>query len=279
MRIGSRTNPLTSALLAGYAQGAFTLPPEMIEARDRLAAVQAAVLALRPPNGEVQARDEAVRALMADPTLDVGGAVHAGREVDAAHELRAGLLQEATEHAYDALDRIDPDEVLTGHLQPAYAAVLDRLAAAYRGFSLVSTNPDDLWDAPTKVRNSWSEFRRAAGDHETLREAWRAVRAGSPCQLDTEGLFDEIKNLDAVWAERTSGQRPISQMTPPWPPRRDVIEYLLWTQRAGAVLHLPTSSEQDAAWSVAFGARAAAFAGGDQHVAQMRELGRDVMAH
>ncbi len=278
MRIGSRHSPL-AALFSGAATGAYSLPDSLLDNQQRVAALQHAVAALRPPNAEQTARGEAVRALMGDPGADVAGAVVEARRVDTDHELHATLLREAVEAAQDQLDLVDGDEVLTGHLQPAYAAVLDRLAAAYRVFSLVSTNPDDLWDAPTKVRNSWSEFRRAAGNHETLREAWRAVRAGSPCQLDTEGLFDEIKNLDAVWAERTSGQRPISQMTPPWPPRRDVIEYLLWTQRAGAVLHLPTSSEQDAAWSVAFGARAAAFAGGDQHVAQMRELGRDVMAH
>ena len=277
MRIGSRSNnPLTAALLAASAGGALTLPPAMAEARSRLVAAQVALSELRPPGAEQVARSEAIRALVDDPGADVAGAVLAAREADVAHELLAGLLHEAADLAADEADYAGPD-LWTEHVQPAYASCLNRLRTAYDTFAPVGTNPDDLWDAPKKVRDAWTEFRHAAADYEQLRNVWRASRAGSPAQLDGENLFDEIVNLGDVWPERVSGQRPVSLMTPPWPRRVDVVPWLLWMLGAGAELHMPSAEQQDAAWSRAFGARAAAHAAGDKFVGQYRELGRDVM--
>lgn len=271
-RVGSRSNPLTAALLAGHAQGAYSLPDGMIVARDRLASLQAVVSAQRSPAAEQDARREAVAALTVDPAADVATAVLEGRQVDAEHAVRAELLREAVEYAADALDRVDVDEVLVQHLQPAYGACVGRLLSSYTVFSAVSTDQDQLWDTPKKIRDAWSEFRRAANDHEQLRTAWFAVRAGSPPLLDVEGLFAEIANLSDVWPERATGQRPVSTMTPPWPPRRDVVPWLIWALSAGAALHLPSREEQDLAWSHVFAARTAEFAGGDRHVGQMREI-------
>ncbi len=167
---------------------------------------------------------------------------------------------------------MDVDEILTEHLQPAFTACVVRLRTAYNTFAPVSTDQDLLWNAPPHVRGAWTSFRHGANDYEQLRTAWHMVRAGQPALLDHEGLFSEVANLEHVWAERTSGLRPASQMVPPWPPRRDVLPWLLWMFAAGAELHLPTAAEQDTAWSRVFGARAAEFAAGDRHVGQMREI-------
>jgi len=275
MRIGSRSNPLTAALFAGHAQGAFSLPPEMLAARDRLDATQAAVAALRPPNAERQARTQAVQALLADPgTSDVAGAVLEGRHADAEHELHAGLLREAAEYAADGVDRVDPDEILAEYLQPAHRDVLGRLRTAFDVFAPISTDPVVLWDQPTKVRQAWSAFLAAGNHYEALRGAHQAVRAGGgqQCQLDNEGLLGEVRNLDVVWPERCAGLRPVSQMTAPWPLRQDTTAWLVWAHQAGAVLWLPSAVEQDQEWSRIFGERAKAFAAGDRHVDQMREL-------
>lgn len=279
MRIGSRSNPLTDALLAGHASGAYSLPDSMVEARDRLASLQGAVSALRPPGAESAARAEAIRVLVADPASDVAGAVAEAHQADSAHELRASLLREAVEAAHDELDRVDPEAILTQCLQPAFTGCVGRLVAAYRTFAPISTDPDQLWNASPRVRGGWTTFRRAANNYEAIRTAWRQVRAGSPAQLDRDALFEEVANLGDVWPERVEGLRPISTMTPPWPPRRDTLGWLLWAHQAGAVLHLPSAAQQDAAWSVVFGARAAEFGRGDKLVNQYRDLGHDIMAH
>lgn len=274
MRTGSRSNPLTAALLAGHRQGAFLLPDDMLAARDRLGALQAAVAGLRAPNAERPARLSAVQALFADPSADVARGVEAARQADNEHELRASLLREATEGAHDELDRVEPDTILTEYLQPAFADCLDRLAAAFRTFSPVSTDPDQLWDAPTKVRAAWSEFRRGANQHEIIRAAWRATRVGGEQQpaLDRDDLLGEIRNLDLVWPARVTGLLPVSTMVAPWPQRRNTVEWLLWCLQAGAVLWLPTAAEQDAQWSVVFGQRAREFAAGVHHNTQMRQV-------
>ncbi len=274
MRIGSRSNPLTVALFAGHAQGAFTLPDSLLVARDRLDTTRTAVAALRPPNAERQARAEAVQALLADPAADVAGAVLEGRHVDAEHELHAGLLREAVEYAADGVDRVDPDEILAEYLQPAHRDVLGRLRTAFEVFAPISTDPVVLWDQPTKVRQAWSAFLAAGNHYEALRGAHQAVRAGGgqQCQLDSEGLLGEVRNLDVVWPERCAGLRPVSQMTAPWPLRQDTTAWLVWAHQAGAVLWLPSAAEQDGAWATIFGERAKAFAGGERHVDQMREL-------
>ena len=270
-RVGSRRDPLLSALLAGADAGAFTLPPAVVENRDRLAGMQSAVAALRPPEAESQARAVAVRDLLADPGADVAASVLAARQADAGAELHADLLRQAADTAADALDCLDAAEVAV-HLQRAFSACVSRLKGAYTTFSRVSTNPDDLWGAPQPVTSAWTSFTRAAAHYEQIRTVWTAFRAGSPATHDHEGLFLETKNLADLWPERVTGLRPASTMAAPWPPRSDVLAWLLWMLGHGAVLHLPTASEQDAAWSVVFGARAAEFGRGDRHVSEMREL-------
>lgn len=61
-------------------------------------------------------------------------------------------------------------------------------------------------------------------------------------------------------------------MTPPWPARVHVVDWLIWAHQANAVLWLPSAQEQDQEWSRIFGARAAEFAAGRHHVDQMREV-------
>jgi len=279
-RIGSRSNnPLTAALLAAEAGGALTLPPVMVQNRARLTAVQSAVSALQAPAAQQAARSAGVRAVVDDPVAagDVVGAILTARQEDVAHELRAELLREAADLAADEADYAGPD-LWSGYVHPAFDDCIGQLRTAYGVFSVVSANPDDLWDAPTKVRAAWTEFRHAANHYEALRNIWRASRAGSPALLDGENLFDEVANLGDVWPERVSGQRPISLLVPPWPRRVDVVPWLLWMFGHGAELHMPSAEQQDAAWSRAFGARAAAHAAGDKLVGQYRELGRDVMS-
>ena len=279
MRIGSRSNnPLTAALLAAEAGGALTLPPVMVQNRARLTAVQSAVSALQAPAAEQVARSAGVRAVVDDPVAagDVVGAILGARQEDAAHALRVELLHEALELAADEADYAGPD-LWSGHVQPAYDDCIGQLRSAYDVFAPVSTNPDDLWDAPTKIRAAWTQFRHAANRYEALRGIWSASRAGSPALLDHEGLFSEVANIGTVWPERVSGQRPISLLVPPWPRRVDTIPWLLWMFAHDAVLHMPSASEQDLAWSATFGERAAAHAVGDKVIGQYRELGRDVL--
>ncbi len=270
MRVGSRHNALLSALLAAADQGACTLPPAVIEARARLASVQAvAASALRAaPDAEALARSVAVLALAADPAEDVIDAVLKGRQTDAEHRLRAELLAAAAETAADALDAL-PD--LTAHLQDAHSACVTRLKGAFATFSVVSTNPDDLWGASPQIRGAWTSFTRAAVHYEAILAVWRLVRATSPATQDHENLFFEVANMDAVWPERIDGLRPASTMKLPWPRRADTLQWLLWMHEHGAVLHLPSAAQQDLAWHAVLGERAREFGAGDHHVSEMRQ--------
>ncbi len=133
----------------------------------------------------------------------------------------------------------------------------------------------ELWNQPERVRKAWSAFGDAAARYEALRSADRAIRTSGvaqTCQLDTGDLLGEIKNLDAIWPQRTTGTMPVSTMSEPWPARVDTLGWLLWAHQANAELWIPTASEQDAQWSVIFGERAAAHAAGEHHGRQMREL-------
>jgi len=270
MRVGSRHNALLTALLAAADAGACTLPPGVVEARARLASVQAvAASALRgTPDAEARARSVAVLALAADPAEDVIDAVLKGRQTDAEHRLRAELLAAAAETAADELDAL-PD--LTAHLQDAHARCTAQLRGAFSTFSVVSTSPDDLWAASPAVRGAWTSFSRASAHYEAILAVWRLVRDTSPATQDHENLFFEVANMDAVWPERIDGLRPASTMKPPWPRRADTLQWLLWMHAHGAVLHLPDAAAQDAAWSHVLGERAREFGAGDHHVSEMRQ--------
>ncbi len=270
MRVGSRHIALLTALLGAADAGACTLPPAVVEARARLASVQAvAASALRgTPDAEARARSVAVQALVDDPAEDVIDAVLKGRQIDAEHRLRAELLSAAVETAADERDAL-PD--LTAHVQDAHSACVTRLKGAFATFSVVSTNPDDLWGASPAVRGAWTSFVRGAVHYEAILAVWRLVRDTSPATQDHENLFFEVANMDAVWPERIDGLRPASTMKPPWPRRADTLQWLLWMHAHGAQLYLPDAAAQDAAWSRVLGERAREFAGGDAHVGQMRQ--------
>jgi len=259
MRVGSRHNALLTALLAAADAGACTLPPAVVEARARLASVQAvAAAALRgAPDGEARARAIAVRALAADPAEDVIDAVLKARQADAEHRLRVELLSEAVELAADDLDAL-PD--LTAHMQDAHARCTAQLRGAFTTFAPVSTSPDDLWAASPAVRGAWTSFSRASAHYEAILAVWRLVRATSPAIQDHENLFFEVANVDHIWPERIAGLRPVSTMREPWPRRADTLQWLLWMHEHGAVLHLPDQAQQDLAWHAVLGARAAEFA-------------------
>ena len=270
-RIGSRVDPLVSALQAAADAGALTLPASMTEGRARLASLRACLAAQTPPRAEETARRDAVPRLLTDPAADVVGAVLDARQADAEHRLRSDLLADAVEVAADTADAL-PDGWGTLLVQ-AFDDCITRLTASYAVFSVVSASGgDDLWNAPKKVRDAWSEFCRAVRDHESIRVVWRIVRSSSPSLVDHEDLFAETTNLDVLWSERVQGLRPISTMKAPWPPRSDVMGWTLWMVQHGAILHLPDVAQQDAAWDRVFGERHREFAAGGRHVTQMREI-------
>jgi len=280
MRIGSRHSPL-AALFAGAATGAYDLPSDMLDNQKRVAALQHAVAGLAPAHAEQTARADALQALLADPSATTATrSVQAARQADLDHELHAALLREAHEIALDQLDVVDGDAILVNCLQPAHREVLGQLRAAYDVFSPVGMSASELWNRPDRVRKAWSAFGDASTRYEALRAAHRAIRtsgAAQQCQLDTGNLLDEIRNLDEVWPQRTNSTLPVSTMSEPWPPRVDSVGWLLWAHRVGAELWLPTGGEQDARWTVVFGARAAEWSTAGHFVDQMRELGLDVM--
>ncbi len=269
-RVGSRVDPLLVALHAGHAAGAFDLPASMITGRARLSSLQQVVAAQQPPLAEQTARTAAVRSLLDDPASDVVAAVLDARAADDEHRLRADLLGEAGDLAADTADVL-PDGWGT-LLLDAHAACVTRLRTAYATFSPTSVDPDDLWGASPQVRGAWTSFTRGAAHYESIMTVHHLVRASSPAALDHENLFFEIRNMDACWPERITGLRPISTLREPWPPRRDVLPWLLWVHQAGGILHMPSAAQQDLEWDRVFGERAREFALGDRHVGQMREI-------
>ncbi len=270
MRVGSRVDPLLAAVLAAADAGAIELPACMTEGRARLASLQQVVAAQTAPRHEETARAAAVQRLLADPAEDVVTAVLDARQADDEHRLRSDLLAEAVEAAADVANVLPADWHVD--LQRAHARCVSRLKGAFSTFSQVSVDPADLWGAPRPITSAWTSFTRAAIHYESLMAVHRLTRATSPAERDLENLFYEVRNMDACWPERVTSLRPLSTLVAPWPPRSDVLAWLLWAHGASGVLHMPSAAEQDLAWSAVFGQREREFAAGAHHVGQMREL-------
>lgn len=249
-------------LFAGHDAGIYTLPDELLAARDAASRLDK----MAPPDApepEVVI-DELVAATLAAAATDaelpdcsgVSAARHqrqitedAGQVWRYAREQAAGRVT-STVHGGAAT-------ILVKHLQPAHTAVVKELGAAFAA-SRQYGSPSELLLAPPKVR-------QAAASIDALCEQYEAIRAGRGdltwtvnyrATEDDDGEFGEIRNADELWT-RPQHRNLGNASSPPWPTSstRTKLEWLL---RHGAEPWLPTPTEQDTKWREVYAAELAA---------------------
>jgi len=275
-----RTATILGRLYSGADAGYYDLPSQMLAARSRLQALDAAVAELRPPAGERAALDAAIAAAVQDPTVDVAGAVLDARHADEALHLRAAVLRGARDAAADGLEHVGGDlaeVVVTDHLRPALVEVVGQVRSQVRVFSPYGIDADALFTAPAKARAAWQQFGAAAVRYEALRLAHGTVLDLSARSVhDDHAVFGSIRNAADVWPELRTSRQPVAHLVRPWP--QQTRPFLLWCMENDAELWLPLADEQEQAWLACFGERVREREQNARVLTQYRQLADDIVS-
>jgi len=252
---------LVPRLFAGHDAGIYSLPDELILARD--VAARLAELIPQDAVDPEDVTDELVAATLAAAATDAGlpdcSGVAEARHQRQVTEDAAKVWRIASEQAAGRVSsavHACAESILVEHLQPALAAVVGELSGAFAATGQYSS-PSELLLAPAKAR-------QAAASVDALCEKYEAIRGGrgdltwtvqyrATADLDDE--FGEVRNPETVWT-RTQN-RNMNAGTPPWPltPTRTRVAWLLAN---GCELWLPTPTEQDTRWREAYSEELAA---------------------
>ena len=250
-------------LFAGHAAEIYTLPAELIAARD----VAARLDKLAPPDAPdpEDVTDELVAATLAAAATDTGQVPDCSGISEARHQRQitedAGQVwRYASEQAAQLVAtsvRHGAETILVDHLRPAHAAVVKDLGAAFAATRQYGS-PSELLLAPAKVR-------QAAASIDGLCEQYEAIRGGRGdlewtvsyrSTDDADGEFAEVANANDLWV-RPQHRNVGNASSPPWPTTstRSKLEWLL---NHGATVWLPTPTEQDTKWREVYAAELAA---------------------
>ena len=249
-------------LFAGHAAEIYTLPAELIAARDAAARLDK----MAPPDAPdpEDVTDELVAATLSAAATDAGfpdcSGVAEARHQRQITEDAGQVWRYASEQAAGRVTstvHAGAEVILTKHLQPAYAAVVKELTAAFAATRQYGS-PSELLLAPPKVR-------QAAASIDALCEQYEAIRGGRGdlewtvsyrSTDDADGEFGEIRNANDLWV-RPQHRNVGNASSPPWPTTstRSKLEWLL---NHGATVWLPTPTEQDTKWREVYAAELAA---------------------
>ncbi len=274
-------NPLTFAapLFAGHADGQWTLPKNLIAARDRLARVDELNTAAyaESPESPDNVRESLAAQIAAGGDVDLSPIEDAQRAVSA-HMERGKMLARARDIANDALMRTLHDSarvLITEHLRPVHNKLIGQMR---RDFAALAHIPDDapmsvILTAPESVRAAAIRIDAAVPRYDLIRQAYeKARRLGHPAESpDGCGWFNEIRNMEEVWPE-IAGMRIPTQSEIPWP-MNGSRSRLAWMFRNGAELWIPTADEQAQRWMEVFGERFNLARANRSHLAGYRALG------
>lgn len=239
-------------LFAGHDAGIYSLPDELLAARD----VATRLDKMAPPDApepEVVI-DELVAATLSAAATDaelpdcsgVSAARHQRQITEDAGQVWRYASEQAAQRVTSTVHS-GAARILVEHLQPAYAAVTEGLAAAFAATRQYGS-PSELLLAPPKVR-------QAAASIDALCEKYEAIRGGRGDLIwsvnyratdDEDGEFAEVANADEL-RPRPQHRNLGNASSPPWPTSstRTKLEWLL---RHGAELWLPSPIEQDTKW-------------------------------
>ncbi len=275
-----RTATILGRLYSTADAGHHGLPAQMLEARSRLQALDAAVAELQPPLGERTALDAAIASAVLDPTVDVAGPVLDARRADETLHLRAAVLRGARDVAADGLEHTGLDLaelVVTDHLRPALAEVVSQVGGQVRVFSPFGIDADALLTAPAKARTAWQQFCAAADRYDALRLAHGAVLdLTGRSEHDDHAVFGSIRNAADVWPELRTSRQPVAHLVRPWP--QQTRPFLLWCVENHAELWLPLADEQERAWLGCFGERVRERQQNARVLTQYRQLADDIVS-
>lgn len=249
-------NPLLFAgiLFAGHDDGQWTLPVELLTARDRLNRVVALHEQehTRTPEHPHDLTDRLGGQVAAGADIDLEP-IEAARRDQVDHDDRMRVLNRAREMASNALVtalNATARQTIADHLRPAY----DKLVAAMsKDFATVAHIPADaplsvILTEPKPVRDAAIRIDAAVARYDTLRSAYSLLRKiGDQAETpDGLGWFFETKNTEILWPAIT-GLMAVNPSDAPWS-RGSTRDRLAWFFANGAELWMPTAEEQAQRW-------------------------------
>ncbi|MEV3988258.1 hypothetical protein AB0J57_05065 [Streptomyces sp. NPDC049837] len=245
----SQALPFT-ALFDGYDAGYYSLPAEVIKARDTHAAIVAQPYP-EPPESVV-----AVIERLAVETVD---AVHAGTELPDVAQIGAARAAELQHQDVSvmlgyckdiAVKRVQSAvhahglAAITDHLKPAHDETWQSFRRAWQTLlEHGQTEPRHLLAAPAKVRKASDTCDQLAERYVAIHTARGALaRAGFTCPDDPNGKYVAIRNYHQLSPSRMAMARP------PWF-GLNTRQFLGWHATNGGQLWLPAPDEQkQAVW-------------------------------
>ncbi len=249
-----------ASVLTGADRGYYKLPQSVTAARDVLARVEGAVCpvstvgegeALRTLTGAILAAGRDSAALWPSPD-SVAEARQADAAVDAWRTAHGNAVEIAGGELVGAvLD--DADTIITESLRPALAEVLAEVERHVPDFLPVADFTDrQLLAAATKGQKAALALSDLAERYGALRSVQEILSRGR-VQADTDGIFREVRNLQALYGPQWAGRNQNTYK--PWP--ADPRQRMAWLATSEADVWMPTPGDRDVMWLAAYGHRSA----------------------
>lgn len=233
-------------LYAGHDAGHYTLPEDVLKARETYRGVEAMPWP-KPPRNPWET--------VADVATETVDAIHNGTklpDVQRIEQARAAerIYQDALDMMGACLDlasqraettlREHSMGILTDHLRPAHDQTWQSYRDAHRTLQEYGeTEPRRLLSAPSKVRKASDTCDLMADRYAAIREAYGdlRIRCGLACPDDPNGKYAAIRNYHQLSPSRLAMARP------PWH-AMSTRHYLDWMAEHGGQLWMPTPDEQ-----------------------------------
>ncbi|HET9383109.1 MAG TPA: hypothetical protein VFP69_20085 [Streptomyces sp.] len=236
-------------LYTGHDNGHYTLPDDVVKARDTHVAAAAMPWPEPPRNAWQTVQDVAVAtadALHDGTKLPDVAAIEQARQAERIYQdaldMMGAVLETTSSRVKSAL-RTHAPAILTACLRPA----LDETWTAYKDAHAVliqhgQTEPRHLLDAPAKVHKASDTCDQLAARYEAIAaargEMW--LQLGIRCDADPTGKYTLLRNHHALHPTRWANART------PWH-GLSTRQYLNWMAQHGGQLWMPTPQEQSKA--------------------------------
>ncbi|MEU6312376.1 hypothetical protein [Streptomyces sp. NPDC047014] len=241
------------AIFDGYDAGAYTLPDELVHARDTHRKVHAQPYPEPPERPGVvieRLMQEVVAALHDGTDLPDLKQIEAARVVEQTHQdavdIMAGCEVLAAQRVRAQLQECGM-AIITDHLKPAHEETWTGFKAAWRILQEYGkTEPRHLLAAPPKVRKASDTCDQLAERYTHITAARTALTIlGLGCSDDPRGKYSAIRNYHELSPSRLAMGRP------PWQ-GLSIRHFLGWHTENGGQLWMPTPAEQkDQVWAEA----------------------------
>ncbi|MBZ9638011.1 hypothetical protein [Streptomyces sp. PSKA30] len=234
------------ALYDGYDAGHYTLPDDVVKARDTYRGIEAMPWPKPPRNAWETVQDVAtatVDAIHNGTKLPDVQAIEQARQAERIYQdaldMMGACLDLAAQRARTTLgDNALP--IITSHLRPAHDQTWQTYQDAHRTLQEYGEHePRRLLSAPAKVRKASDTCDQMAERYTAIREAYTdlRIRCGLQCADDPTGKYTAVRNHHELHPTRWANART------PWH-GLTTRHYLDWMTDHGGQLWLPTPDEQ-----------------------------------